>query len=175
MKTLFAACGGILLAAMATPAAAQIAGIYNGNSADGSGLTFTISTDSDTGLLAVTSAGVGFSAPCKNSTLTLNEGWGYGLNADIVNHKVTAVSTGAYFDITVSLKFAANGQSATGTITTLSPTLDNTVSPAKKALFCASPKQTLTLTYAGPAAARAPAHGVILYDRKGRAIGQVQR
>ena len=98
-----------LALAFASPASAQIAGTYNGNSADGAGLQFTVSTDSNTGLLAVTGAGVGFSAPCKNSSVVLNTGWGYGMTSDIVNRKVTNNSNGSYFDITFSLHFSADG------------------------------------------------------------------
>jgi hypothetical protein len=43
MKSMFNACGGALLAAaLATPAAAQVAGTYAGTSADGVGIQFVV-------------------------------------------------------------------------------------------------------------------------------------
>jgi len=147
MKSLFSACGGALLAAaLATPAAAQEAGVYAGTSADGVGIQFTVGTDSGNGDLALTSAGIGFSAPCKNSTYVLNTGWGFGLTADIVNRKVKYVAIDNYFVFTFSLDFSADGQTATGTIISVSPTLSPVSNKPKKALICTSPKQTLSLT-----------------------------
>jgi hypothetical protein len=151
MKSLFSACGGALLAAaLATPAAAQVAGVYTGTAADGSGITFTVSTDPNNNDLALTSAGIGFSAPCKNSTYVFNNGWGFGLTADIVNRKVTYQAIDNYFVFDFSLTFASDGQTATGTITSYSPTLTALTDKPTKALFCVSPKQTLSLTLQPP-------------------------
>lgn len=154
MKSLFKACGGIILAAaLATPAAAQVAGTYAGTSADGVGINFTVGTDSSNGDLALTGAGIGFSAPCKNSTYVLNTGWGFGLTADIVNRKVKYVAIDNYFVFTFNLTFSADGQSATGEITSVSPTVTPVSNKPKKALFCELPKQGMTLTLQ-PASAR---------------------
>jgi hypothetical protein len=171
------ACAAVGLAAlMAGPAAAQVAGVYSGNSADGNGLSFTVATDSNTGALAVTSALVFFTAPCKGSTFVLNTGWGWGPTSDIADHKVTSVTDGTYFNITFSLKFAADGQSATGTIVSVSPALDNSAGPAKKALFCTSPKQTLSLALQPPGAKPAAVpFGHALLDRSGQAIAATTR
>jgi len=177
MRNLFTACGGaILAAALAMPAAAQVTGTYAGTSADGVGLSFVVSTDSANGDPELTAAGIGFSAPCKNSTVVLNTGWGIGLGSDIVKHKVKFVSAGSYFTFTVSLVFSNDGQSATGTIDSISPTLDPVGAKPKKALFCESPTQSLTLALQAPTArAVPPARGATVYDRLGRPIGQIQR
>jgi hypothetical protein len=157
MKSLFNVCGGaILAAALATPAAAQVAGVYAGTSADGVGIQFTVSTDPNTGDLALTSAGIGFSAPCKNSTYVLNTGWGFGLTADIANRKVSYVAIDNYFVFTFNLKFSSDGQSATGSITSVSPTVSPVSNKPNKALFCESPKQDMTLTLQPPSARVSP-------------------
>jgi len=158
MKSLFTACGGALLAAaLATPAAAQVAGVYAGTSTDGVGIQFTVSTDSNNGDLALTSAGIGFSAPCKHSTYVFNSGWGFGLTADIVNKKVSYVAIDNYFVFTFNLTFSSDGQSATGEITSVAPTLTPVSNKPKKALICESPKQGMTLTLQPPSAKVSPA------------------
>jgi hypothetical protein len=62
---------------------AQVAGTYAGTATDGNGVKFVVETDTTTGELAVTSASIVFSAPCKNSTYVLNSGWGFATLADI--------------------------------------------------------------------------------------------
>lgn len=157
MKSMFNACGGALLAAaLATPAAAQVAGTYAGTSADGVGIQFVVSTDSSNGDLALTSASIGFSAPCKKSTYVLNTGWGFGLTADIVNRRVSYVAIDNYFVFTFNLTFSSDGQSATGSITSVSPTVTPVSNKPKKALFCESPKQGMTLTLQPPTAKVSP-------------------
>jgi len=145
MKSLFNACGVALLATtLATPAAAQVAGTYSGTSADGSGLTFVVGTDSGNGNPAVTNATIFFSAPCKKSSYVLNTGWGFGLTADIVHHKVKYTAIDNYFVISFSLDFS--GDTATGTITSISPTLSPVSAKPKKALICESPSQSLSVS-----------------------------
>jgi hypothetical protein len=136
----------IIAAAIATPAIAQVEGTYGGTSADGNGLTFVVGTDPSTGNLAVTSATIFFTAPCKNSTYVLNTGWGFGLTADIKDGKVSITSNGNYFSFHIGLDFASDGQSATGEIVSTSPTLTPVGPKPTHALICTSPKQDLTLT-----------------------------
>ncbi|MGA2189217.1 MAG: hypothetical protein ABSH33_11825 [Steroidobacteraceae bacterium] len=163
MKSIITACGAaVIAAAFSTPAAAQQtpakvptpppSGTYAGNSADGSGISFVVSTDSNTGDQEITSAGIGFSAPCKDSTYVLNTGWGFGASDDIdpATNKVTISATDNYFTFEVKLRFSMDGTTATGTITTYSPTLEPVSAKPKKALFCESPEQTLSLTYQAP-------------------------
>ncbi len=137
----------IIAAVLATPAAAQEVGTYTGTSADGQSLTFVVGNDTATGYLALTSAGISFSAPCRNSTVVFNSGWGLEFTQDIIDRKTGRFSeTDNYFTFDLRLVFALDGQTATGTITTYSPTLDPVGSRPTKALFCESPEQTLTLT-----------------------------
>jgi hypothetical protein len=137
----------IIATALATPAAAQQQGTYTGTSADGQNLTFVVGTDSNTGYPALTSAGISFSAPCKNSSVVLSTSWGFGLTQDIIDRKTGEFSqTDTYFTFDLEIKFSLDGQTATGTIRTYSPTLDPVGSKPTKALFCESPLQALSLT-----------------------------
>jgi hypothetical protein len=137
----------IIAAVLATPATAQEVGTYKGTSADGQSLTFVVGTDPNTGYPALTSAGLSFSAPCKNSTVVLTTAWGFGLMQDIIDRKTGQFSqTDSYFTFDLKLDFAADGQTATGTIRTYSPTLDPVGSKPTKALLCESPMQALSLT-----------------------------
>jgi hypothetical protein len=146
-KNIINACGAaIIAAALATPAIAQVEGTYEGTSADGNGLTFVVGTDPNTGDLAVTSASVFFTAPCKNSTYVLNTGWGFGPTSDIKNRRASIISDDNYFSFKITLDFASDGQSATGTITSTSPTLTPVGPRPTHALICTSPKQALALT-----------------------------
>jgi hypothetical protein len=147
MKNMISICGAALIAAaIATPAAAQVPGTYSGTTADGSGLSFVVGTDPNTGSLAVTSASIFFSAPCRGSTYVLNTGWGFGLADDIANGKVTISQVDNYFHFAITLDFSSDGQSATGKITSTSPTLYPVSTRPTKALICTSPKQALNLT-----------------------------
>jgi opacity protein-like surface antigen len=158
MKSIITACGAaVIAAAFATPAAAATpptppqSGTYSGTSADGSGISFVVATDANTGFQEIVSAGIGFSAPCKNSTYVLDTGWGFGASDDIdADNKVTISATDNYFTFEVKLTFSHNGLKATGTITSYSPTLEPVGTKPKKALFCESPEQTLTLAYESP-------------------------
>jgi hypothetical protein len=151
-----------LMVAGVGPAAAQVAGVYSGTSMDGNGITLDVSTDTGTGLLAVTGASIGFSALCSDGS-TLNSGWGYGLTQDILNRKVKNTTAGYYFTITFDVTFSRDGQSATGTISTVSPTLSPVGAKPKKALFCTSASQPLGLTLqADGAKVRPPVNGAVM-------------
>jgi hypothetical protein len=173
MKSLITACGGaILAAALATPASAQLLGTYTGTSADGQSVSFTVTTDPNNSAPEITSATVWFSAPCKNSTYTLDEGEGWGPGADIAARKVTSVISIPGFYNKFSLTFSTNGQTATGTTLSIAPYLNPATSPPHNSLFCESAKQTMSLTYSGPDVRTPAVHGQLVYDRKGRVIGE---
>jgi hypothetical protein len=157
MKTIIYAYGAaIIAAALATPAMAQVPGTYAGTSTDGNGMTFVVGTDTNTGELAVTSASILFSAPCKNSTYVLNTGWGFATLADINRaRRVLIAANGNFFRFNIALDFASDGQSATGTILSTSPTLFPVGPKPTHALICTSPRQDLTLTLQ-PSSAAAP-------------------
>jgi hypothetical protein len=157
MNSMIKLCGAAaLVAAIATPAAAQVPGVYSGNSNDGQSISFTVGTDPNNGSPQLISAGISFSAPCKNSKYVFNSAWGFGLSSDITNGAVSFVSDDAYFVFNVSLQFSADSQSATGTIESISPTLYKEGPNPRKALICTSPTQPLSLTLQPADAPRAP-------------------
>ncbi len=154
--------GAALAALFALPAAAQVAGTYSGASANGDGVTFTVGTDTGTGVLAVQSASIGFSALCRDGS-TLNSGWGYGMNQDIAHKRVSNTTYGPYFTIKFTLKFSADNQSATGTVSTVTSSLSPIGPAPKKVLLCRSPIQALNVTLQ-PATSRVtppPAKGAV--------------
>ncbi len=155
MKHIISASGAaIIAAALATPAAALTVedGTYVFEAADTSQQTFTVSTDSN-GFTAVTSLGIGFIEPCNVSgtepPYTLNTGWGFGGDYVIKpSGKVTFSATDNYFTFDITLDFGALGTATGGTITSYGVTLypeDPFSAKPKKALFCESPLQSMTL------------------------------
>jgi len=146
MKILSVYAAAIIAAAIATPASAQEIGTYTGTSADGQGLTFEVGTDPNNGDPQLINATIFFSAPCKNNSYVLDTGWGFGLSNDIVKRKVKFVTSDNYFTFTVDLTFATDGQTATGTIESVAPTLYKVGAHPKEALICTSPSQALSLT-----------------------------
>lgn len=139
---------------LSSPGSAQTAGTYSGSSADGQTVSFTVGLDGDS-RLAVTSASVGFEAPCKGGTApTLSSGWGFGSDAVITNHRATLIAPDPFFYITATLKFT--GSTVTGLITTRAPYLDPGHTPPNRADFCESPLQAYSATLGGPAPALPP-------------------
>jgi hypothetical protein len=136
----------VIAASMAIPAAAQEIGTYSGTSADGQSVSFGVGTDPNNGDPQLINATIFLSAPCKSSTYVLDTGWGIGLSSDIVRGKVRFVSSDNYFTFTVDLTFSADGQTATGTIESVAPTLYKVGAHPTKALICTSPSQTLSVT-----------------------------
>jgi hypothetical protein len=132
----------VAAAAIATPVAAQVPGTYSGTTADGQSVSFVVATDPNNGEYALTSASINFSAPCKNQDYTLNTGWGFGLEADIVKRRVVTTQSGNYFYFAINLLFSTDGQSATGTLESISPTLFQTPTATKPntSAYCESPK-----------------------------------
>ncbi|MEP6968420.1 MAG: hypothetical protein ABI906_10100, partial [Pseudomonadota bacterium] len=166
MTRLFTAAA--LAMAVASPAAAQVAGVYSGTSADGDGVSFTVSSDGSGGF-AVTSATVFFGGLCKD-TSPFFTGWGYGLNQPIVNRKVSDSTANASFTINFNLTFSSDAQTATGAITSYGSTLSPIGPKPKKALICTSPKQAMGVSFQ-PGAARVspPAGGSIMYGKPSHA------
>jgi hypothetical protein len=148
MKTIIYACGAIIAAALATPAMAQVpSGTYAGTSADGNTVQFVVATDSNTGMQAVTSELIFFTAPCANSTYVLNTGWGVGTIKDInANDRVTLDIDGGYYTFAIALHFDPETQTATGTVLSIGPTLYPVGRKPTRALICTSPTQTLSVT-----------------------------
>lgn len=150
MKNLLATAA--LAAAFATPAAAQIAGTYTGTSADGQAVTVYVGTDPYTSQTAIIGAGIYFVAHCKGNTGTvLTSGIGYDPNEDLVGNQVTVNFDTSNIASTFTLTFNDSTSSATGFIETAAPDLYPSGIKPKKALFCVSKKQSVNLTYQGPA------------------------
>jgi hypothetical protein len=145
-----------LAAASATPAAAQVAGVYAGTSSDGGGVNFTVATDPNTNVLAVTGAGVGFDATCSHSAPNLFTGWGYGMMQDIAHHRVTNTTTDPYFVIKFNLIFSTDGKTATGRVSSISPSLEPSGAAPKTASICKALNRTMTLTLQPPGAKVSP-------------------
>lgn len=135
-----------LAAAATRPAAAQVTGTYSGISADGQNLMFVVSTNPANGGPEVTAAQISFAAPCKGSSFILNTTWGIGLASDVVGGKVKISTYDNYFTFAINLAFAADGQTATGTIQSIGTTLYKAGPHPKSALICTSPTQNLSLT-----------------------------
>ena len=171
-----AGCAFALLSAGS--AAAQMAGVYSGTSADGNTVSFTVSTDAS-GALAVTSALIFYSAQCNFGGPVLNEGEGFGFDAPISGGRASTVFSTPGFYTNLTFAFYPNGQSATGTVTTVAPDLEPYTNRPTKSYTCTSPRQDMMLTYqsttapgaqASDAAAKAPARTYV-YDRPERIIG----
>ena len=174
-KRVAAGCAVVLLSA--GTAAAQMAGVYSGTSADGNTVSFTVSTDSS-GVLAVTSANVFFSAQCNFGGPVLTEGEGFGLDAQISGGRASSVFSFPQFYIDLTFAFYPNGQMARGTVTTVASALEPAADRPTKSYTCTSPRQAMTLTYQSnpasvapsSAASKAPAQTYV-YDRRGRIVG----
>lgn len=166
MKNILIATGAaVMLAALATPAAAMVnvePGAYLFTAADGSQQTYTVTIDG-MGVPAVTGFGVGFNEICKVSgtevPTSLVTGWGFGgdYEIDTANGNVTIAATGNYFTFDIVLHFRDNGQATnTGTITSYGVTLYPTnpfVDHPTHALLCESPKQLMAFTSFTPPSA----------------------
>jgi hypothetical protein len=133
---------------MAPAARAQQAGTYSGTSADGQNVSFVVGTDSNTGKLQITSFNLGITAPCHPGSYTYSTAWGVGGDGkDLTSHSTTYTYSFGYLYLVASMKFTSAG--ATGKITSYTPTFApvNSGHP-KKSVFCKSPQQGFTTTYA---------------------------
>jgi hypothetical protein len=155
-----------LVAAIASPAAAQQIGNYAGVTSDGQGVLFTVGTDAGTGSLAITNAAVFFDATCSGGAPDLVTGWGYDLTQDIVSRKVANVTAGTYFTITFNLTFSKDGQSAMGRVSADSPSLYPVGPTPTKAVFCKSSPKMMTVNFQ-PASAKftPPATGAVMLGK----------
>jgi hypothetical protein len=154
MKNLFNLCGGaILAAALATPAAAQTAGTYNGTQANGQGYALTLSTDPNNGMLAITAGSVGVDTTLCKPAGEGNVGWGFGTLTDVTGPRMSFTFGFPDFYTVQSLHF--HGSTVTGTITSYEAVFSPSTGRPRKASFCTVPKQTFTATLgAAPAGAK---------------------
>jgi len=162
----------------AASASAQTLGTYAGTSADGSTLSFTVTTDAATGAPELTSASISFKVVCLGGAPAAYSGIGFGPSVDFKNGKLTYVSgqpTPSYFDFT--LAFNKANSTLTGSIATTIAQLAVATKAPKKAIACISAKQTLTTTLqpGSVAASRGSQAGTYVFDRHGRVIGTQTR
>ena len=181
MRTLMIA-AGLAVAVAAAPAAAQVAGVYSGTLSNGNAVSFTVSPDSSTGGYAITNGSVSLTTQCSGGGPVLNEGEGYGLNAEITNGSVAAVASYPSFYASFHLRFNANGSTARGALLTVAPFLDASNGRPMHTYTCAAPNATMTLTLqtdAAMAKSRAQAAGtadrLYVYDGRGRIVGTKTR
>ena len=159
VRTTVLAAGFAAAVGFSHAASAQQAGVYSGTAQDGSNISFTIGTDSSTGNLQVTSAGIGLIDTCKPGGFTLYTGWGLGGDGtDLTGNTGTYTYSFGYLYVAATLKF--KGDTLTGTVENASPTLIEPASGSgepKKAAYCSSKKQSFTATLQGDDAVRAMA------------------
>ncbi len=173
----------VLVTGMAGPATASTApagpalGTYTGTAADGSSVSFTVTSDPTTQLPAVTSATVFFTTTCPSPHPSTGYGVGFGLNAPVKQNKAVYASpfpTGTY--VSFSLLFDPATNSLTGTTATAIATLVSSTRLPTRSYACTSPKQALTATLQAPAAGAQPGPAAAyVYDRRGRIIGTLSK
>lgn len=158
LTTLPVALAAVLAAS--TASAGAIAGTYSGTSTDGNTVSFTVAVDGN-GVLALTGETIYFSALCNDGS-TLNTGWGLGYDQPITTARVKGGFAFNYLTTSFNLLFSSDGQSAAGRVATVSPTLTPVGPTPKRALFCRSKSQAVTLTrQPGPVRVVPPTQGAV--------------
>ena len=174
MYTRFTVFGALALAAVAaSPARALEVGLYQGTTTDGNNIQFTVSRDPSTLAYSITSASIGFSATCRNTTQTLNTGWGFGLSAPITSGVAQLNVVNDYYNFIGTVYFT--GTTFHGNVTSRSPALSNAASPPTQSVYCMSAKKTFTGSYqAMTSDARTAGMNNFVFDRKGHVIGVIE-
>jgi hypothetical protein len=137
---------------------AQQVGTYQGKTADGEPVSFTV-TQNSKGQLALTAATIYFSAKCKSPNGDLNSGVGVGMDQVIKNSKASWT-----FKTSDTVWFMANFtfviDQVSGDITTRAAAFVPGKQPPAAAEFCESPKQAFSATFVAPEQESAPSAGV---------------
>jgi hypothetical protein len=134
------------------PADAQEAGVYNGTTSDGNGVSFTVIQDPNSGDLVLTSVGDGFNANCKKTGTTVGYGIGTGDYTVITGTKITRTYAYINFYEKITINFGAGG-TATGNFSADVPTYVDSATNFKTQ-SCGSDKMTFTASIGSDAAAR---------------------
>ncbi|HWY15772.1 MAG TPA: hypothetical protein VNX86_11600 [Rhizomicrobium sp.] len=141
----------ILLVALPTIASAQQLGTYNGTTADGNPVSFTVGYDTVNSVYEITSASIQFSATCAATGDIINEGWGFGVAEDIIAGRAPFQAESEYFDIYAPAGVAFHGtMTVTGHLISRTAVFKTDGQPAGGAQFCMSPNQAFTATFASP-------------------------
>ncbi len=136
------------------PAAAQEAGTYSGQTADGNPISFSLGSDPNTGKLELTSLNVTFKAQCAATGTSVTKGYYIGLatGTDVRKGKVSYVYSAdpqIYISTAIDFPNKTTASGSTGSrIALLIPG-----SPPSKAQLCVSQRQAFQAAFqtAGPA------------------------
>jgi hypothetical protein len=137
-------------------ASAQAVGTYVGTSADNNRVSFTVTKDSTTHKLMITGASIAYTAPCPSGFPTVNSGIGFGPNVVIASkHAKYVGSLPSYFFESFTLTFDTSNNTISGTVTSVTPQLQQRTGIPTRSYTCTSPTQSLTATLQVPATAPA--------------------
>jgi hypothetical protein len=142
---------------IATGAAmAQVAGQYDGTSADGQSVSITVAFDSGTGFYQIIGATVWYNAMCTGAGtgFFVNEGLGWAPGTEISGGTAQMTYTGNEQNILANLKFRSFTNTFTGNIDTrVAALIPNGAARPNRVMKCESDFQQLNLHYTGPAMA----------------------
>jgi hypothetical protein len=150
-RQLFFVSAAAFALALCGSASAQKAGGYAGTSEDNNTISLTVTGTA--GDFTIAGMSVGFTAACKATGDSVNEGWGFFLGQQIQSGVNDFTSGNDYYNIVGTYHFV-NNNTIKGTITSRTAVFVPGATPPAKAMFCTSAKQGFTLTYQGPAAKR---------------------
>ena len=137
----------ILAVAVPMNAWAQQVGTYNGTTADGNSVSFTVGVDPSNGDFEITGATIFFTATCQVTGDMVNTGWGFGMGQDIVGGTAPFQSGDEYFDIYSPANIVFHGtQTVTGHLVSRTAVF-RSGTPPTQAEFCISPSQAFTATF----------------------------
>lgn len=149
-----------------TAASAQVAGQYDGTSADGQSISITVAFDSGTGFYEVTGATVWYNAMCSGpgTGFFVNEGLGWGPGTEFSGGTGQMTFSGNEENILANLKFHSFSNTFTGNIDTrVGALIPNGAARPNRVMKCESAFQPLTLSYTGPARVQPLPKGVVIH------------
>ncbi len=135
-------------------ASAQVAGQYDGTSADGQSISINVVFDTGTGFYQINSATVWYNAMCSGlgAGLFVDEGLGWNPGTEISDDSGEMVYNGNEQNILADLRFHRSTNSFTGAIDTrVAALIPNGAARPVRVMKCEAANQKLTLHYTGPA------------------------
>ena len=147
-------------------AVAQVAGEYDGLSADGQSISITVAFDSGTGFYQITSATVWYNAMCSGlgTGYFVNEGLGWGPGTELSDTTNQMTYAGNEENILANLRYHKLTNSFSGSIDTrLGALVPNGAARPTHVMKCESDWQPLSLSYTGPARVPPPAKGTVVH------------
>jgi hypothetical protein len=128
---------------------AQQVGVYNGTTADGDNVSFTVGLDNNNDL-AITGAGISFTATCAATGDIVNEDWGFGTDEVISGTRAPFAAGDEYFYIFAPGTVLFHGSQLTGHLNSRTAIFRTNTTPPGGAQYCISPTQSFTATFSGP-------------------------